>query len=372
MKVLLVGPTHPYKGGVAQHTTALAQKLADAGHEVDLLSWQSQYPARLYPGALELDSPESELEFQGTRRELNWYDPTSWIRSVKSSDADVVVFAVVNGFQMPAYAAIANRMRRRGARVVALCHNVIPHDSGKGQQAVIAGFLRSVDCVVVHSQQEVERARAVGVEQIRMARLPFFFPIRPQPLDVNRSRTHRLLALGFVRPYKGIDVLIEADALAETNVEVTVVGEFWTPMAELSDQARSLGVEGAVNLRDEYVEPKEVVDLLQSHDALVLPYRSGAGSQQPRVAHLAGTPVISTRVGDLSAQVNDRVDGYLVEPSRADQLAEAIERLYKPGELRRLRSGIVRPVVITEWAEYLRVLMDSSSSGIPLGGEAGS
>lgn len=357
MRILLVGPAHPFKGGIAQHTTALAEYLTDAGHSVDLLSWKSQYPDRLYPGTQELPSPDSESQFSGTRRVLKWWDPISWFRSVHEP-VDLAIFAVVNGFQMPAYEVIARKVRRMGGRTTALCHNVVPHESGALHRGIVGRFLRSCDRVVVHSAEEGERARTLGVPQPNVTRMPFHFPVVPEALPPDRPATRGLLVFGFVRRYKGVDLLIEAAALADCGVRITVVGEFWIPMEELEAVAGEFGLAESVELRDAYLEPSEIVDLLQSHDALVLPYRSGTGSQQPEIAQLAGTPVIATAVGDLPERVSDGVDGLVVPPESAERLAEAIRRLYQPGVLQALREGISRPDPAQEWRDYVEVLVE--------------
>lgn len=357
MNILLVGPTNPYKGGVSQHTTAVAQHLSDAGHVVDLLSWSSQYPAVLYPGELELGSPDEEPLFANTRRDLAWYNPVSWLRSSKASSYDRVILALVNGFQVPAYLAITRAAHRRGKRVIALCHNVIPHDAGRLHEGVVKHFIRQVDSVVVHSSVEADSARELGARRIVSARIPFFFPLIPDPVDPDSPPSHRLLALGFVRPYKGVEVLLRAAAITDNDVEVTVAGEFWTPLSQYRDLARRLGIEEKVHLVDGYQSSQAVLELLSSHDALVVPYLSGTGSQHPRVAHFAGLPVIVTAVGDLAAQVRDGIDGFVVEPGNETQLAAAIDELYAPGRLMELRRGVQAPDEQLEWQEYLDALM---------------
>lgn len=358
MNVLLVGPTYPYKGGIAQHTTELAHQLSKLGYTVDLLSWKSQYPDWIYPGTQMLSKPGSEPGFPRTRRVLSWYDPTSWMRAV-SGHVDVVVFAVVNGFQMPAYEVIARMARRRGGRTVALCHNVVPHESKTLHRQIVGKFLRSCDRVVVHSEVEAERAKTLGVRLTHLARMPFHFPVVPESKPVDRPATNRLLMFGFVRKYKGVDLLIEAVALSGCEIHLTVAGEFWIPLEDLRSVAEEFGLARSVELRDTYLEATEVIELMQSHDALVLPYRSGTGSQLPDIAQLAGTPVIATDVGDLRSRVSDGVDGLVVSPNRADQLAHAIRRLYEPGFLQGLRSGILRPDREREWRDYLEVLVEN-------------
>lgn len=359
VQVTLVGPTNPYKGGIAQHTTRLAEHLAEVGHDVDLLSWSAQYPRFLYPGSLELEAPASEPAFPGTRRALRWNSPRSWWRAsdLPVERSDVVVLSVVTGLQVPAYRTILERSRRAGVQVVALCHNVVPHDAGRVQRTAVGSLLRRADRVLVHSAEELRRARDLGVERVTVCPLPFHFPARPRPVDADRRVTGRVATFGLVRPYKGTDVLIDALAGTASPVRATVAGEFWTPVGQLRERAEERGIGDRLDLVDGYLEPERVLDLLEQHDALVLPYRSGTGSQQPRIAHLVGTPVIASRVGSFPDQVVDDVDGFLVRPGSSEDLARALDRLYEPGRLERLRAAVRPPDPAAEWRRYVEHLL---------------
>ncbi len=353
MKVVLVGPTFPYKGGVAQHTTQLAFRLDAAGTDTEILSWSSQYPKRLYPGSLEVTGGEGD-PYPRTRRALAWYSPWSWLRSawrLRRRDT-LVLFCLVNALQVPTYLLMATVARRGGAQVGLVCHNVVPHDAPGWQLRLIRVLIRWVGRVIVHSDVEAEAARDFGASEVQVAALPFFLPVRPVATQ-DHATTHRLLFFGFVRPYKGLDVLIEAMARCSTPVSLRAVGEFWEPADGLREQAQRLGLGDRVQLEDRYLPSEELIELFEGVDALVVPYRSGTGSQHPRLGHLAGVPVIATKVGDLVDQVEDGVDGFLCEPDDAGSLASAIDRLYEPGTIPAMRAHIAAHPPEDDWEPYL-------------------
>lgn len=365
--VTLVGPTHPYKGGIAQHCTALAHHLAEVVPRVDLLSWSAQYPRRFYPGQLELDDPATEDGFPSTRRALAWYDPSSWWRAAgPPTSSDLVVLSVVNAFQIPAYAVILERARRAGAHVVALCHNVEPHDAGANQQRLVRWLLRRVDGVLVHSEDEGRRATAIGAQNVVVSRLPFHFPAVAQERPLSRP-LGRVAMIGFIRPYKGADVMIDALARTREPIDATIAGEFWMPVEDLAQRAENLGIRERVELRDEYLDPAALVDLIQQHDAVVLPYRSGTATQQPRVAFLAGRPAIVTRVAGMEQWVSDGVDGLVVAPGSVEELTSALDTLYEPGRLAALLGGVRRPDEGSDWRRYLGALLSSVQMAAPSG-----
>jgi glycosyltransferase involved in cell wall biosynthesis len=392
LRIALVGPTYPYKGGGAQHTTELAHRLAAAGHEVTLESWRAQYPGFLYPGRQTIAEPEGE-PFPATRRELAWYRPDGWPRAGRrlGGSRDLVVFAVLTPVQVPAYLGILRGVRAGSARVVALCHNVLPHERRRYDVPLVRALLRRADGVLVHSAGQAELARGLTSRPVRVAQLPPHLPGRPggsrqaggdtgrdagggaegetgRDADPDARRDagreadrdaggRRLLFFGIVRPYKGLDVLLRAMARGPAELSLTVAGEFWGGAEETERLVAELGLADRVELRPGYVAAAEVPDLFGAADALVLPYRAATASQNVWMAHEYGLPVIATRAGALADHVRDGVDGLLCEPGDVAELAKALERFCAPGEPERLRAG-VRPVdPAPYWARYVETLL---------------
>ncbi|TNY35578.1 glycosyltransferase family 4 protein [Thermomonospora catenispora] len=357
MRIAIVGPAFPYKGGGAHHTTELAHRLAGAGHDVVIESWKAQYPSFLYPGQQTIDAPEGK-PFPRTRRELAWYRPDGWLRAGRAlRSADLVVLAVLTPVQVPSYLGILRGVRGR-AKTVALCHNVLPHERKPYDVPLMKALLRRVDAVLTHSRQQADLARTLTDRPVTVAEMPPHLPARAPGGAAAGDGVHdRLLFFGIVRPYKGLDVLLRALAAGPPRARLTVAGEFWGGVEETRALIASLGLTDRVELRPGYVPAAEVPTLFAEADALVLPYRSATASQNVWMAHEHGVPVIATRVGCFPDQVTDGVDGLLCEPDDVDSLAEALRRFYAPGEPQRLRAG-VRPVDDAPlWDAYLKRLL---------------
>lgn len=159
MKIAIVGPAFPYKGGGAHHTTELAHRLAAAGHDVTIESWKAQYPGFLYPGEQTISTPEG-VPFPGTRRTLAWYRPDGWIRTGRRLRSfDLVVLVVLSPVQVPAYLGMARGLGRGGPRLIALCHNVLPHERKPYDVPLMRRLLRRADGALVHSAQQAQLAR---------------------------------------------------------------------------------------------------------------------------------------------------------------------------------------------------------------------
>ena len=395
MRIALIGPAHPYKGGGARHTTELARWLAAAGHDVVIESWSRQYPAGLYPGGRQtVDVPEGD-PFPGTRRDLSWRHPAGWVTvGRRLRDRDLVVFALLIPPQAIPYLAILAALRgtRRlrpgraprgargargdggtGPRAVVVCHNVLPHESRPGDEQLTRLLLRQAGAALTHSAAEAARARALAPEAlVAAARMPPHLPAAAPAARLNgHAGAHaaeravlpgptpcRLLFFGIVRPYKGLDVLLRALVRAPRHVVLIVAGEFWGKAeAETRALIGELGLAGRVTLRPGYVPADQIPGLFAGTDALVLPYRSATSSQNAWLAFEYGVPVVVTRAGTLADAVQDGVDGVVCEPGDEDDLLRALVRVSAPGESDRLRSAVRAADPGGYWEAYLGALL---------------
>jgi glycosyltransferase involved in cell wall biosynthesis len=379
VRIALVGPAHPYKGGGARHTTELAHRLAAAGHDVVIESWRAQYPARLYPGQQTVDVAEGE-PYPRTHRRLAWYRPDGWLAAGRRlRSADLVVFAYLTPLQAPPYLTILAGLalgpsRRTPTTVIA--HNVLPHERRPGDVMLTRTLLAHVDTVITHSAGQAARARELAPgATVRTVTMPPHLPASGRPNDEaeraqlpapGRSPASpsdapgaevRLLFFGIVRPYKGLDVLLRALAGAPAHVTLTVAGEFWggtEPTRKLIDE---LGLGDRVTLRPGYLPATQIPALFGAAEALVMPYREATASQNARLAFAHGVPVITTTAGALAEAVRDGVDGLTCAPDDEGDLLRALKEISDPQTVRRLRAGVRVADAEPLWAEYLRVLL---------------
>ncbi|WP_017559226.1 glycosyltransferase family 4 protein [Nocardiopsis baichengensis] len=366
MQVTLVGPAHPYKGGGARHTTELARRLAAAGRRVVLESWRAQYPALLYPGRQTVEQAEGE-PFAPTVRAMAWYRPDTWWAAGRRAAArgGLLAVAVLSPVQVPAYLVLLAAAGRR-VRTAVVAHNVLPHEPRPGDRLLMRALLRRADTVLVHSAEQAALARrlAPGAD-VRVADLPPHFPDARAPAGRVPAPSRpegfpHYLFFGLVRPYKGVDVLLRAFAKgAPPSARLTVAGEFWTGADAYRALAAELGVADRVELREGYVPAGEVPVLLDAADVLVLPYRSATSTQNVRLAHERGLPVVATRAGAMAGQVRDGVDGLLCAPDDPDDLARALAAFASPGRAEQLRKGVRPADTDALWKVYTEQLTGS-------------
>ena len=384
-RVAVVGPTQPYKGGVAAHTTELAHRLAAAGKDTVLVAWERLYPERLYPGDPTLPAGVADLPaYPRTVPVLRWDRPAGWWRAgAHLRDVDVVVIVFVVPLQVPALLTLvrsiragrAGRAGRRAPRVVVLAHNVVPHEQHPGGEWLTGRLLAAADTVLVHSAALAEQAVAHGARSVLVADLPPHLPggapvDTPDPHAAGRGAAGsgagaggrvpgptRVLALGMVREYKGFDLLLEAAAQVP-DVQVTVAGEQWGRAGErLREVAADPRLAGRIRLDDGYVPGDRIAALAAEHDVLALPYRHGTASQNVLLARAHRMPVLVTTAGTLADTVTDGVDGLVVPPDDVPALAAALRELAEPDRLAQLRSAVPAVDVDGPWQRYLETLL---------------
>ncbi len=372
MRIALVGPAHPDKGGGARHTTELAHRLAAAGHDVIILSWRAQYPRRLYPGQQTVDVAEG-APYPRTRRALAWYRPDGWLRAGRRlRSLDLVVFALLTPLQVAPYLGIMASLGRE-PRTAVICHNVLPHERRPGDIPLVKALLSRAGTVITHSAAQAGQAKAlVPGATVRTAGMPPHLPTVPRQdpgteraaspapatcVPPGSSAKCRLLFFGIVRPYKGLDVLLRALARAPAHVMLTVAGEFWSDITEMEYLAAELGVADRVTLRPGYVPADQIPVLFGAADALVMPYREATASQNALLAFAHGVPVITTTAGALGEAVRDGVDGLTCVPGDEDDLLRVLTAVSDPRTARRLRAGVRAVDPEPGWAAYLGALL---------------
>ena len=367
LTIAIVGPAHPLKGGVAVHTSELARHLHQAGHKVDLVSWSHLYPRFLYPGVATVADDDPDVEpYPATTRPLSWARPDSWVRTGRALAAyDVVVVVHVVPQVVPAHLALiaaATRGQRRPV-VIALVHNVLPHEPRTGDEPLMRRFLGRVDAVLVHSPAQADPARTLGGRTVRSLPLPPHLPGGAPVPRLPYAGPARLLALGLVRPYKGIEELLRALADVPTPT-LTIAGEFWGDMRErVGALAATPALRGRVSVIDGYVPAADLAPLLARHDVMALTYTSATASQMALLGHDHGLAVLASTVGSFPQDVADGVDGLLVPPGDLTALTAALDRLSDPAAVRQLLAGVARPDLDAPWVGYLAAIEELATRG---------
>lgn len=343
-RVVVIGPMLPYRGGIAQHTNMLHQALNKLS-ECIAVSFARQYPRWLYPGETDRDGDIPPLPPPGVEFVIDSLNPLSWekaVRRIEAFDPDIVVLPWWHVYWAPCFWWLARRLSSPRRELVFMVHNADDHESARWKQRLTQQVLAFGQRFIVHStaDQRLLQERTPG-RQVDFQPMPIFDQFQPPALLLPRRARLELLFFGFVRPYKGLDVLLQALALLkEEDVFLSVVGENWQAAEVFNRDLVALGIEQKVEWVGRYVEDREVTGFFERCDWVVLPYRSATGSAVVTLAYHQGRPVIATRVGGLSDVVEHGQTGLLVEPNDPEALANAIRDIlknttkYDPGAIR--------------------------------------
>jgi glycosyltransferase involved in cell wall biosynthesis len=330
-KLGLIGPILPYRSGIAQHTTMLHRALQNRA-ELATLSFSRQYPAWLFPGETDRDPFRVDYSEPGVEYVIDSIDPRTWrcaVERLVSAEAEALILPWWTVFFVPLLAYLKRACTRRRIGVVFMCHNIVEHEAARYKVALSRMALSDARGYCLQSQSEADKLKGLLPEaRISVHPHPLYDQFPPAKRRLVRHAPLELLFFGIVRPYKGLDVLLEAMALLERrDVHLSVVGEFWHDKDALLKRMNVLGLSDRIEVVPRYVSDQEAADYFTRADAVVLPYRSATGTGIIPMAYHYGKPVLATRIGGLRDVVLEGKTGLLVAPKSPQALAEAIERM---------------------------------------------
>ena len=337
MTLGVLGPSPPDRGGIARETARLVEELGRVG-PVLWLTFSRRYPRWLDPRRFDVGTEPAPAAAQPI---LDWASPRSWSDTaarVAESAADGLIVPWWTAFWALPVRAVMRELRRRSRPTprVLLCHNVDDHDAGAGRRILSRGALTEADAFVAHTADD--RARLSRIAPKRPV-LTLPHPVENLPERSRSAARHRLgleigdapllLFQGLVRPYKGVDLLLDAAPaiVRETGARIAVVGEVFPDARELTRRAAAspLAADGSLIWRDSYVGEEQMRDWMAACDAAVLPYRASSGSGIAARAIAARRPIVAARVGGLTDAVAPGETGELFEPGDEAGLAAAVK-----------------------------------------------
>ncbi|RMF25965.1 MAG: glycosyltransferase [Bacteroidetes bacterium] len=370
-RLVLLSPAHPLRGGIAASSERLARELQNAGHEVEILSFRYQYPDFLFPGKTQYtqDPPPTDLRIESRLRSL---DPLNWWgvgRALGRRRPDFLIVRYWLPFLSPCLGSVVRLAKRnRHTRALTIADNVVPHEKRPGDALLTRYFLGAMDGGIAMS-------RAVEKDLLHFAP---GLPVRyvPHPIydnygeQVERAEALRhlnldpdysyLLFFGFIRRYKGLDLLLRAlkePPLQGRRLRLLVAGEFYDDPQPYHDLIRGLGLTGQVILHREYIPTEEVRYYFGAADLVVQPYRSATQSGITQLAFHFEKPMVVTRVGGLPEIVREGRSGYTAEVEPAS-IAAAIARFFDREDREALLEGVRQEKQRFSWAHMVAALED--------------
>ena len=336
-KILILSPAHPLRGGIASFSERLAMELQAEGDEVVIYSFSLQYPGFLFPGTTQYSSDPTPAIIQ-IETVVNSVNTFNWLKigqRIKKLRPDVVIVRYWLPFMGPSLGTILRLAKSNGhTRVIAITDNVIPHEKRPGDRLFTSYFLKAVDgCVVMSGAVKDDIRTFTKTKPVAFLPHPIYDNYgtavdRNTALEaLNLSPSHQyILFFGFIRKYKGLDLLLEALALPavkELGIKLIVAGEYYDQASVYEEIIAKNQLEEDVILRTQFIGNEAVKYYFAAASLVVQPYRSATQSGISQIAYHFEKPMIVTRVGGLPEIVKDGKEGYIVEVS-PEAIADAL------------------------------------------------
>lgn len=354
MKIIIVGTAYPYRGGLAAFNERLADQFQKEGHEVEMFTFTLQYPSFLFPGKTQFtnDPAPSNLKI---KRCINSCNPFNWLsvgKKIRKKNADVVIFAYWMSFMAPCFGTIARQVKKnKKSRCIGLIHNMIPHETNILDKIFPGYFVNAMDGFTTLSQAVIADINKFDHKDKPKSWAPH--PIYDHYGElIDKAEARKLLGFdtqgryvlffGFIRDYKGLDLLIDAFGdlrIQDMGIKLVVAGEFYGDPAPYLDRIRTLDISNEVVLCTDYIPDNEVNRYFRACDLVAQPYKSATQSGVTQIAFHFEKPMLVTNVGGLPEIVPDGKIGYVVEPN-AQEIANAIVKFYKEEKEEAFTEGV--------------------------------
>ena len=354
MKVIILGTAYPYRGGLSAFNERLARQYMDEGHEVEIVTFTLQYPNFLFPGKTQYSDEPAPADLR-IRRMLNAVNPFTWFKTghyIRRQRPNLVVTKFWLPFMAPALGTANRVAKRKGTRRIAILDNLVPHEKRPGDSIFARYFVKSIDGMVAMSRSVLADADLFDPKR-RKART-----FCPHPLYDHYGETltrqealgqlglregqRYVLFFGFIRDYKGLDLLLQAMAderMEPLGVKLIVAGEFYGDPKPYHDLIARLDLSSRVAMHTDFIPDHEVNRYFCAADLVAQPYKTATQSGVTQIAFHFERPMLVTNVGGLPEIVPDGKVGFVVEP-QAQAIADAIVRYFSEDWQQRLTEGV--------------------------------
>lgn len=343
MKIIIVGSAHPLRGGgIATFNERLASALQDHEHEVSIYSFSLQYPNFLFPGKNQF-TKEPVPEGLKIKSVINSINPLNWItvgNQLKKENADLIIVRYWLPFMGPCLGTILRIAKRnKHTKIIAITDNVIPHETRIGDKQFTQYFLKSIDGCLSMSEEVLKDLKTFDAQKPSIyAAHPMYdnYGAALSPIEARRilkipENDKYLLFFGFIRQYKGLDILLEAMAdprIKSSNIKLIVAGEYYGDPKPYEEKISQLGLQNQLYMFTDFIPNDEVKLYFSAADCVVQPYRTATQSGISQVAYHFEKPMIVTNVGGLPEIVPHDKVGYVTAVD-STAIADAIIQFYQ-------------------------------------------
>lgn len=344
MKAIIIGPAWPLRGGLASFDERLARQFTSEGYDTTIYTFSLQYPDFLFPGTTQYSSEPAPVDID-IKKCINSVNPLNWLsvgNELKRMKPDIIVVRYWLPLMGPCLGTILRLIKKnKFTKVVCIADNVIPHEKRFGDKPFTQYFVKPIDRFVTMSEKVKNDLLQFTNKPAQQVVHPLYdnFGEAVPKMEARKKlglpeNEKIVLFFGFIRKYKGLDLLLEAmnsEQVRAANIKLLIAGEFYEKREEYDAIIEQLNLSSQLLLRTDFIADSEVRYYLSAADFVIQPYRNATQSGVTPLAYHFEKPMLVTNVGGLPDLVPDGEVGIITEPEPS-AIAEGILKLYEKGE----------------------------------------
>ncbi len=371
--VLIIGPAWPLRGGLSTYDQILASEFSKQGCIVTILTFKLQYPNFLFPGKTQYSSDPAPMGVDIDVK-INSINPFNWFLTgliYRNKTPDLVIIRYWLPFMGPCLGTIGRIIKSNAkSRIVAITDNVIPHEKRFGDSLFTNYFLNACHGYVAMSKSVLrDLHKFIKNKPALYNPHPIYNSFKPgisktdacEILKIDSSKNY-LLFFGFIRAYKGLDLLLEAFAKTnrqKLNLKLIVAGEFYENERSYMELVKKLNLESDILFYKDFIPDSEVHLFFSAADVTVQPYKDATQSGVTQVAYFYDKPMIVTNIGGLSELVPNEKAGFVVDKN-PEEIAQAIEKFYDENWADKMNAFVKQEKEKYSWDKMIDSLWKAS------------
>lgn len=376
MKIAYLSTFYPFRGGIAQFNASLFNSFKnDLNENINAYTFKRQYPDFLFPGTTQYVTADDNAEIIDSKRVVDTVNPLSYYSTaneINNFEADLLLTKFWMPFFAPSLGKVARKLDKK-TKKIAILDNVIPHEKRPFDIQLIKYFLNSYDGFVVMSNKVKDDLLSLKPNAKYIFQEHPLYNHFGEKLDVIESKKKTfgdryeelkdkklLLYFGFIRDYKGLDLLIESMSLLDDSYHLIIAGEVYGNFDKYSEQISNLEVGHKITQFVKYINDSEVQELFSASDVCVLPYKSATQSGIVGISYNFDLPVIATDVGGLNEMIVPHNTGFMVDNPNSNEIAEKI-KVYFDKEMKvDFEQNIINYKSIANWKSLAKNIIKFS------------
>jgi len=371
VQTIIVGPAFPLRGGIANLNESLCRAFVANGIESEIVSFTLQYPEFLFPGKTQFDETGKHPEGIKITELINSINPFTWQKTsqyILKQKPDFVVLRFWLPFMAPALGTIAKKLRKKGVKVIAITDNVIPHESKPGDKLLTKYFLKQCHAFVAMSNSVMEDIETfVKTPKTKFIPHPIYdifgtaVSKKEARIQLNIDKDDKVvLFFGFVRKYKGLDLLLEAfgkEELRAQNIKLIVAGEFYENEEPYTARIRELGIEDSIIFKKNFIPSEEVKYYFCASDIIAQPYKTATQSGVTQIGYHFDKPMLVTNVGGLSEIIPHNKVGYVCNVD-SDSIAKSLSDFFENNRITEFTANVIEEKKKFSWDNMVKGITD--------------